>query len=56
MSVHYLNDTTVSCYSLYVSSRNPSPLSKEVMWTTDGSQFLSLLPATLKTVATLSVT
>ena len=56
MSVHYLNDITVSCYSLYMSSWNPSQLYKEVMWTTDRSQFLSLLPAALKTVVTLSVT
>jgi hypothetical protein len=56
LSVQYLNDTTLSCYSLYMCSWNPSQLSNQVMCTTEGSQFLSLLPATLKYVATLSIT
>jgi len=37
-------------------SWNPSQLSYQALWTTDSSQFLSLLPAALQSVATLSIT
>jgi len=35
---------------------DPSQLSNQVMWTTDCSQFLSLLPVFIKSAATLSIT
>ena len=53
--MRYLNDkTTVSCYSLHTSSWNMSQLSNQRMCATDGSHFMSLYPATPKSLATLS--
>jgi hypothetical protein len=55
MSVQYLNDTTVSCYRLYMRFWNMSQLSNQGTWNTVGSQFLSLFPTSLKSAATLSI-
>jgi len=55
--VKYLNETTtVSCYSLYISSDGTLQLSIQGMWTADSSHFISLLTTTLKYVTILSFT
>ena len=50
----YLNETTtVSCYSLYMSSDGTLQLSNQRMCATDGSHFMSLILAAIKSVSTL---